>query len=309
MKDIEYRDVLKLPKGEEYRMGLRYVDPQKLIEELEEGEFCGYAEFHTKGPDGPERGRILFDAGKIIAASHIIPESGNAFLRATAVERILRNAKNYVNVYKLDDTDLWLAKDLNASRLFTYVPEEKIAPPDISPEMKEVAKQISMRMAGMAAANGGGVRPVEMGIEKTRVKYEARYDFSEYGEQKAPDSEIVSTDRERLLDKFRLKEPEDRFADVVLVQYRDGTDGTDRTEKKMLEYIKETIKIMAGDEIGTTIIKNQIAELGIDEEYVTTEQIEELIYSLRQNVLKGIFGTDKADEIYNRLKEDVTSKT
>ncbi len=301
MKDIEYRDVLKLPKGEEYRMGLRYVDPQKLIEEFEEGDFLGYAEFHTKGPDGPERGRILFDAGKIIAASHIIPESGNAFLRAAAVERILRNTKNYVNVYKLDDTDIWLAKDLNASRLFTYVPEEKTAPLDISPEMKEVAKQISMRMA---AANEGGVRP-EMDIEKTRVQY----DFVGYGGQKAPDSEIVSTDRERLLDKFRLKEPEDRFADVVLDQYRDGTDVADRTEKKMLEYIKETIKIIAGDEIGTTIIKNQIAELGIDEEYVTAEQIEELIYSLRQNVLKGIFGTDKADEIYNRLKEDVTSKT
>ena len=121
-KDIVFQDVLKLPKGEEYRMGLRYVGLEKLIGEFEEKEFCGYAEFYTKGANGPERGRILLDGGKIIAASYVIPESGNTFLRDAAVERILCNNKNYVNIYKLDDTDIWLAKDLNVSKLFTYIP-------------------------------------------------------------------------------------------------------------------------------------------------------------------------------------------
>ncbi len=287
-------------------MGLRYIEPEKLIKELEEGEFCGYVELHTKGPDGPERGRILFDCGKIIAASYVIPESGNAFLRDAAMERILRSTKNYVNVYKLDDTDIWLAKDLNTSKLFRYTPKQKITPRDISPEIKEAVKQASMKIS---ATGEGMVRPGDVGSQSTRTW--PQYDPLKYGGRKERGDGIVPTDRKRLLDKLGLKEPADDFADMVLGEYREyrrGENRTDRTEKKMLEYIKETIKIIAGDEIGDRIIKNQIAELGIDEEYVTSEQIEELIYSLRQNVLKGIFGSDKADEIYNRLREDVASK-
>ncbi len=180
---------LKLPMGEKLKK-LEYVNVFELEGVLKSEGFTGYGliENWNYGLQAGGKGKILFISGDIIAASY--DSEGNVYSRTDALERMFNHPQSNVNLYSYDETDIWLAVEMNTYQLFEYEPPEK-EEIVVSEQAEEVPQE---QKVPQEAAQESGDSMFVVTFKKEEKKLS----------------------REELMSKYRLKEMTDDDADSLI---------------------------------------------------------------------------------------------
>jgi hypothetical protein len=139
------------------------------------------------------------------------------------------------------------------------------------------------------------------------------FDFSDFqvqmlrqavGEEVTPLAPEV-LEREKILKKYRLREPEEDYIDAILKGYREPTPEERRHCEEIILSIKRDLTEMFGENMANKMFDRQFSELGIDKENMTTKDIGTLLDSLQHTVLERLIGPERTQETIRRLKRRV----
>jgi hypothetical protein len=181
---------VKLPQGEKLKR-LTNIDLMELDMQLKNKKFTGYLILdipdHALKPGG--EGKLLFIDGDIIAASFEVKDQ--VLVRHAAIEEMFGFHYVIADIVSYDETDIWLAIEMNRSNLFHYEP----------PEIKEVVKPTTVEFKQQPTKKVG------------EAAQEAEESWFRIVTFKKKEKRLT---REELLDKYKLKETTDAEAEVLI---------------------------------------------------------------------------------------------
>ncbi len=119
----------------------------------------------------------------------------------------------------------------------------------------------------------------------------------------------VSLNREELLKKLNLKEPDEDFVDEVLEKYKEDAPVSKAKCEAALLTIKSEIAKVFGEKKAEKIIQGKIDTLGINPKRATLKELEKLVDAIYNTTFKSMVGGAKAKSASEALKKKIKEIT